>query len=130
LNGKRRRRDQDGEAIARAIRNRFDHLERLSRQYGWRRLVSDFAQFLGFLQFFFGSMPELGFPPFGTSGPLPEFVSADSDMLLSRLWHDASSGVRSPVAVVSGDQGQGRAEPCRSRPAKSIRFIRESSAAR
>jgi hypothetical protein len=47
-------------------------------------------------------MPELVFPPFGTSGLLPEFVSADSDMLLSRLWHDASSDVRSPVAAVFG----------------------------
>ena len=64
--------------------------------------MSDFAQFLGFLQFFFGSMPELVFPTFGTSCPLPEFVSADSDMLLSWLWHDASSDVRSPAAVAFG----------------------------
>jgi hypothetical protein len=64
--------------------------------------VSDFAQFLGFLQFFFGSMPELVFPTFGTSGPLPEFVSADSDTLLSWLWHDASSDVRSPVVAAFG----------------------------
>jgi hypothetical protein len=69
--------------------------------------MSDFAQFLGFVQFFFGSMPELVFPPFGTSGPLPEFVSADSDMPLSWLRHDASFDVRSPAAAAFGGSRTG-----------------------
>jgi hypothetical protein len=38
-------------------------------------------------QFFLGLMPEFVFAPGGLSGLLPEFVSANSDLLFRRFFH-------------------------------------------